>query len=358
MEDPRTSAPQPLVMSSPKVAVICVNWNGWRDTLKCLESLRTSRKALWHLFVVDNASSDDSLARLSSVGDDVTVIASPINSGWSGGNNLGIRQATDAGYQLFLLLNNDATVTPDTLQSLLDYKGAQTGGAILGPLQLDGRGEEIDFLSATPDPSTGFPIWSNVYQVEIKDLPVAVDTCFIKGAAILFDLTHLAEIGYFDDQFFLNFDETDWCYRARQAGFALQIVTSSRVHHVGSSSIGGMASPLQVYFLTRNSLLFAQRHCSRRQRINYLRRLYWQARELQRGSSPNRNTWWLRFVFARDGVDAAFKRGILDYLFGRFGDCPSIIRKWSGFGRMSELSEEAIHITTKPNAILHCQDGL
>lgn len=337
MQSTRTTQQDKASVDPSNVAVICVNWNGWRDTLKCLASLRNSRGACWHLIIVDNASSDESLTQLSDLGDDVTLIAASTNSGWSGGNNLGIRHAMDTGYHLYLLLNNDATVEPDTLRTLIDFKGAQQAGPILGALQLDGKGEEIDFLSATLDPLTGYPIWTNVKQQDIMNLPTTVDTCFIKGAAILIDRVHVDTVGFFDDRFYLNFDETDWCFRAKDAGFALKMVTSARVHHMGSASIGGMSSALQVYFLTRNSLLFGQKHCTPRQRIRYLRNLYWQARELQLVANWSSSTWILRIFLARHGVDAAFKRGILDYLLGRFGDCPPIIRKWNGMRRNSQL---------------------
>ncbi|WP_309646290.1 glycosyltransferase, partial [Phenylobacterium sp.] len=83
--DARPAAPPDL-----GVAVVTVNWNGWRDTLACLAALRGSRGAAWRLIIVDNASTDDSRSHLSDLGDDVTTLWAPTNGGWTGGNNIGV----------------------------------------------------------------------------------------------------------------------------------------------------------------------------------------------------------------------------------------------------------------------------
>ena len=77
----------PPTPSSDTVAVVVINWNGWRHSLSCIESLRRSQDTDWRLYLVDNASTDESLSHLTDLGDNVVVIRSPKNGGWTGGKS-------------------------------------------------------------------------------------------------------------------------------------------------------------------------------------------------------------------------------------------------------------------------------
>src|SRR5688572_9260083 len=85
-------------LMSPQVAVVTVNWNGWRNTLDCLAALRRTRDVSWRLIIVDNASTDGSAEKLSGLGEDVVLIRSDRNRGWTGGNNLGVEYALREGF--------------------------------------------------------------------------------------------------------------------------------------------------------------------------------------------------------------------------------------------------------------------
>jgi hypothetical protein len=108
------------------------------------------------------------------------------------------------------------------------------------------------------------------------------------------------------------------------------MVRDSMIRHVGSASIGGKASPLNVYFQTRNGLLFAERHIPRTQRIEFWRTQYRRARELVGGRGRLR--WLPLFFLSRDRLVIAFRRAIRDYLLRRFGDCPPFIRQLNRAG--------------------------
>lgn len=310
--------------ASDAIAVVTVNWNGWRMTMQCLASLRESRDVDWHLIIVDNASSDDSLPHLRDLGDDVTLIESPVNGGWTGGNNLGVEWALAAGYRWLFILNNDALVEAETMARLLQVSRAHKE-AVLGPIHLDGTGVAFDFVGTTLNPRTGLPLWRSVDAAEVAALPDLIETSTIKGAGLFAPGEYFERVGPFEERFYLNFDETDWCYRARELGLRLLMVKSARIRHLGSASIGGMTSPLQSYFLARNSLLFAERHCTVMQRWRLLRELYWDARDLPR-DDPSRAGWVWRFVSRPSAAQEAFRRGIADYVLRRFGECPPGIR--------------------------------
>lgn len=311
-----------------RIAVVTINWNGWRLTLACLAALRASVGAEWHLFLVDNASDDDSRDHLRGLGDDVTLIEAPINGGWTGGNNIGLRHALAAGYRHLFLLNNDAFVEPDTLARLRDIAEGFPNEAhrpILGPVHKGEATHDYDFTAATLDAKTGIPAWIPAEALGPRLNQPLIETAYISGAAIFAGRHHFEAIGLLDDRFYLNFDDTDWCRRAVAAGFPLLMVRDAAIRHIGSASIGGRHSVLQTYFLTRNRLLFARKHCSRIERLRVLRRCLWQARDLGGGGAG----WLPRLLRAPDGPPAAFRRGLLDYARRRFGDCPPEIRLWN-----------------------------
>ena len=330
-----------------EIAVVTINWNRSDLTLRCLEALRRSRGAAWRLIIVDNASTDDSLLRLRDLGDDVTLIESPNNGGWTGGNNVGIRAALKAGYRHIFVLNNDAFVEPDTLRVLLETKADLGGDAILGPIHMDGSGEHFDYLGSAIDPETGLSTYLANDAQTASALPPLIETSTIKGAGIFVDAAHFERLGLFDDRLYLNFDETDWCFRAREAGYRLRMVKGARIRHLGSATIGGNDSPLQIYFMTRNGLLFAEMHCTLKQRWRLLRVQFWQATHAWALRNPvdtahSNARRRLGMLFSNDSRAAAYRLGLLHYLRRRFGDCPAIVRAWN---------READHARVKPSAV-------
>jgi GT2 family glycosyltransferase len=309
------------------IAIITVNWNGWKHTLDCYESLTRASSDNWHLYIVDNASSDGSLDHLTFDDPRVTLLPSSENRGWAGGNNFGIKAALAAGHAFIFLLNNDAEVEVDTLAVLeASYASVAASRPILGPVHKGGSASH-DFVLAVDDAVTGVPTWANAEQLAGMTIEPLMPTAYISGAGIFAHREHFEEVGLFDERFFLNFDETDWCMRARRMGFPLLIVRDAVIRHIGSATIGGRASPLQNYFIARNRLLFAEKHSSKAQRRRVIRQYIWSARNVT-GRRDSRLGWLIPFVAARNGPTAAFRQGIIDYVFRRFGDCPTKVRNW------------------------------
>ena len=316
-------------MTAPEdrsVAVIVVNWNGWRMSIDCLHSLRTSKNADWHLFLVDNASTDDSRDHLGNLGDDVTLIMSPNNGGWTGGNNIGICTALQSEYSHFLFLNNDAMVGPHTLSCLLDTFKSSVSQPILGPIHRDPLGN-LDFVGATIDRRTGRPSEMHASEIDHASSSMTYPTAYIRGAALFAHREHLATVGLFDDQFYLYYDDTDWCFRARSMGYAIEMVRDAEVTHIGSASVGHI-SPLWIYFMVRNGLLFVERHGGPLQRIRYA---VWLVRWLAVFFEGHARLPRLAsMLYGKRDIAVAARRGLRDYLTRRFGDCPKLIRRLSG----------------------------
>jgi GT2 family glycosyltransferase len=306
------------------IAVITINWNGWRHTLNCLASLRRSEGPPWHLYIVDNASTDDSLAHLTDLGEDVTLIRSPVNGGWTGGNNLGLRHALDAGHQRFFLLNNDAAVRPDTLARLTDVLAAfGDDQPLLGPVHRTFDDDGYNFVGAKLDERSGLPVQDPPWNLRHEQLPELRESAYIRGAALLMTRAHLERIGGFDDAFYLNYDETDWCFRARKLGIGAVMVRDAVILHLECAALGGADSPLNLYFKTRNLMLFAERHCTTRQRLSALLKIMRQTRNF----CGKRPSWPLSLLVGRSSTMVAMRSGLRDYALRRFGDCPARIRQ-------------------------------
>src|SRR5438552_3152943 len=103
----------------PSVFIILVNWNRAGDTLQCIASLTASTYSNTHIVVVDNGSSDDSLAHLRHVADQITVLEAGDNLGFTGGNNVGIVHACSHDADYIFLLNNDTLVSPTAIEQLV-----------------------------------------------------------------------------------------------------------------------------------------------------------------------------------------------------------------------------------------------
>lgn len=319
------------------IAIVTVNWNNWRYTLKCLAALERSVTRNWHLYVVDNASTDDSLTRLRAASGNFTLIANNRNAGWAGGNNLGIRRAIDAGHEFILLLNNDAFVRPDTLCLLREaFEGHAPARPVLGPIHRGIGSAQYDFVAARDDAWSGipYPLDADVVESEALLQEPLIESAYIVGAALFAHRDHFQAAGLMHEPYFLNYEEVDWCRRVRSKGYPLYMVPRAVVDHVGSVTLGGRTLPLQTYFHARNMQLFAERNTSPRQRLRNARRSLHGARRLAPGRS--RLGWLLAFLSARDGQLAAYRRGIADYVLRRFGDCPPKVRDW----HMAALTQE------------------
>jgi len=305
--------------SQGKIGVVVVNWNRAEDTLAAYQSLTASTFADWRLYVVDNASSDDSAVILErELGDKTTLILNPVNGGFSGGCNLGVARALADGATHIFLLNNDATVSPSTLDTLRRESLAQGDRAILGCAVKYFGLDRYQFFGSSTAKYFGTPLWFGDDDLS-KLSSRTVETDFALGAALFAPTQIWRDIGAFDDQFYLNYEEVDWCYRARKAGFACYVVPAAIVFHKVGATIGPINGPMQNYFLSRNELLFARRHATFSQRARLFCRSL-----LNLIKSTIKDV--ITFGKVRPPTQA-HALGLYDFVRGNFGDCPAIIRR-------------------------------
>lgn len=331
MADAVPPAAHESIAPLPCIGIVILNWNGWRETIACLQSLQQLDYPDFRIYVVDNASTDGSEAQLRAFVPTLAVIQAGRNLGWAGGCNIGIRAALHDGCEHVYLLNNDACVRPDTLRPLVEA-ASLPGAAALGSMVVaEGDHNWAEFAGTVLDDRTHHP-----RQVSRRIDPVLkqqdpTETIAVKGCSMLLTGTALRQTGLLAEDYFLNYDETDWCFRAAKAGFHNYFVARSVILHKGAVSFSGTASPLYRYFVTRNRILFAQRHLDARGRIFAWRSALWELRQAisphrRLGAGAGRNTICL-FI--------AVILAIRDALLRRKGDCPAIVRRMTRANRPS-----------------------
>lgn len=251
----------------PLVYILLLNYRGTDDTLACLDSLQGLDYPHYRVIVVDNASPDDSVvrlkARLSAFPESFRLIEAPENGGFSYGNNLGIQAAlAEAGEEepgFVWLLNNDTTVAPDALTTLVEE--AQKTGGIAGSLLLypDGRYQQA---------GTRFHWWTGStrgYAESAVSDGMRVET--LSGASMLIPLQAFRVAGLLDESYFLYFEDGEASLRFARHGFPLTVCTRSRVYHKEGATTGRKSLMTQYYF-HRNRLRLLFQYATGPQKIS------------------------------------------------------------------------------------------
>jgi len=243
----------------PKVAIIVLNWNGWRDTIECLESLQQITYPNYQVIVVDNGSTDDSVLRLRGAYPNLALIENGENLGYSGGNNVGIHPGLGQGAEYVLILNNDIRVEANTLTTMVEV-AQKSGAGVVGASVKDARDGRILFARSRY-PTMFF--WSELqeYIPDAKWWP----SDRVEGSAMLLHRDLLLErwqsLGYFlDESLFVYCEEIELAMWCRRVGRKSVVSGEAIVYHKVGASLGGKAQPLQFYYLTRNRVLLARRY--------------------------------------------------------------------------------------------------
>jgi hypothetical protein len=324
----------------PCAYIVILNWNGRDDTLACLASVAKIRYPNFRIIVVDNGSADDSVAAIGMAFPDVEIIETGKNLGFAGGNNVGIKRALEHGSDFVFLLNNDTEVDPGILEAFVAAaERFPDAGVFSGKIYFHAEPNRIWYAGAQWNSKASR--FMQVGEGLLDDgltYSSACETGYACGCAFFIPARRLREIGLLDEDFFLYFEETDWCFRAKEAGHPSIFVPNAKLWHKVSVSFGGEGSPLALYFITRNRLLWARRHATLPWRLrvhaeairSLFRRFVFPLAGTQLRSSFTPRAWWwsVRGAF-KDPRNVAFFLGVRDYWLRRFGDCPPVVRQFA-----------------------------
>jgi GT2 family glycosyltransferase len=226
----------PAIITDPRGARLCVivpTWDGWGVLERCLEALERQTLKPQQIIVVDNGSTDGTGAHVAARWPQVQVLELQGNFGFSGGCNRGIGAARpDLDV---VLLNNDAQPTPGWLRALDDAAASSPSnvGALASKLIFpDGRLESTgDFLSAS-----GLPFQRGRGELDHGQYDNLTDIFSACGGASLFRRQMLDDVGLLDERFFAYYEDVDLCFRARLAGWRVQLVPQAVVSHAGQAT--------------------------------------------------------------------------------------------------------------------------
>ncbi|MCG9879575.1 MAG: glycosyltransferase family 2 protein [Bacteroidia bacterium] len=248
----------------PLVSIITVNYNGLVFTRDFLNSLRAISYPNIEVFVVDNASTE-SITPLKTEFPEVIFIESKENLGFAGGNNLAIQQAKGSYY---FLLNNDTEVEPGFLEPLVGLMESNKKiGLCSSKLVYYAEPSLLQFAGSkgiNPYSGRGFAIGHK--EKDSEAFSRSYKTELAHGAAMLISRAVVEKIGLMAELFFLYYEETDFCERVKRAGFEIWYCGASKVYHKESMSVG-KDSPMKIYYLTRNRVIFTRRNTSGIQKI-------------------------------------------------------------------------------------------
>ena len=294
-------------MSRPRVAILVLNWNGWRDTVECLESLFRLDYPAVTVVVCDNGSTDGSIERIlawargelppiegappelrplsdppvakpivvadysraaaetvaaASVAVPLVLIRNEANLGFAGGNNVGLRFLFgQPAFDYVWVLNNDIVVASDSLSEMVESAEARGGKAAVSATLYDYR--EPAVVQAAGGGS--FRRWQG-HPRPVTKLPAAgaglqrLD--YLATGCMLAPLKEFREVGTIDERYFLYGEDIDISLRLEEVGLSLIHAPNARVWHKGGGSIGHH-SPRHDYYIVRNHLYLARQHFPR-----------------------------------------------------------------------------------------------
>ncbi|MEO7908021.1 MAG: glycosyltransferase family 2 protein [Roseiflexaceae bacterium] len=246
-------------MAQPLVMTVILNTNRRTDTLDCLQSLAQSTYKHSRIMVLDNASSDGSVAAIRSAFPAVQILELTENLGYAGNNNVGIKTALEQGADWVLVLNEDTIVGPDCLAELLRVGESDPRIGIVGPMVYH-HGEPMVIQSAGGRLGRYWEsqhIAQNEADTQQFSTPHAVD--WISGCAILVRRALIEQVGMLDERFFYYWEETEWCLRAKRADWQILHVPQAKLWHKGVQR-DYRPKPSVAYYNTRNRLFMLQKH--------------------------------------------------------------------------------------------------
>ncbi len=262
------------------LGIVIVNWNT-RDLLReCLKSLEASDPSVTRrVVVVDNASSDASVAMVKAEFPTIEVIANPINGGFSQANNLGLRalgfdpacRTTPDVPRYALLLNPDTVLPPDALRRMIDRVDADPAIAIAGPRLVMPNGK-LDLACRRSFPTPEVSLWRMTglsklfpkskrfgrYNMTYLDEHLETEVDCVVGAFMLVRREAIDRVGLLDEAFWMYGEDIDWAFRIKQAGWKTLYYPMVTVLHVKRAA--SRQNPRTRVEFQRASLIFYRKH--------------------------------------------------------------------------------------------------
>lgn len=266
------------------IAIILVNYKGYKDTLECIKSIKESSFTNYKIIVVENASGEKELfCKDTFINQNSTVLFAKHNDGFSTGNNIGIRYALEQfNPEYVLLLNNDTVIRKDTLEEL--YSRAQKLkdlGVLTGKIYNYFNKNLLWAAQGKFNCKTGLADQPLMGKLDTIDANQFSKISFASGCLMLIPSHILKSVGLLDQSFFMYAEDTDYCCRVMNAGFEIYYEPKAVIYHKVSASTGHN-SISQQYYMFRNNCYIAKKYCVKPW-YGYLRRIYRSVKDVIKG---------------------------------------------------------------------------
>lgn len=234
------------------VSIVLVNFRGADDTIEAVKGLRELDwpEHLMEIVVVENGSGDDSLAKLRGIPGPIKIIESKVNLGFTGGCNLGVSKSLG---EYIAFLNNDAKPGPEWISAAIETFRTGRDIAAVASKVLDWEGERVDFVDAAVT-WYGMGYKPHAGERDAGKWDAEKDVLFGTGAAMFIRKSVFQELGGFDDNFFMFYDDVDLGWRLNLAGYRFRFQPKSLVFHKHHASIAKFGDFREQYLLERNAL--------------------------------------------------------------------------------------------------------
>jgi hypothetical protein len=276
----------------PRVRIIIVNFNGYDDTIECVRSLLQISYTNYEIIVVDNGSTKSAtFEQLEYLHKHTIFIVSNENTGFSGGNNIGINHRMPTNPDYFLLLNNDTIVKSDFLDMLVSDTH-NCDGIIAGKIYLYDNPNRIWFAGGEFDWRRGVPAHAGWHMTdeELGSQDQTREISFATGCLMLIPINLIKRIGLLSDQYFLYAEDNDYCCRAIIAGYSIHYCKEAIIYHKVSSSTGALSDNTQ-YYMTRNNLILIKLYAT--DKIRAYAKAFWQmTKDIIRGRKKFKPVYW------------------------------------------------------------------
>ena len=245
-----------IKMNRNEIAVIICNYNGKEDTVKCIDAVIGSKGVSCDIYVIDNASTDDSVDLIRQrFCKNVSIIQNPKNLGGAGGFGRGLRMALEMRYVYIMMLDNDAFVDTDTIYKLRKYLKENPDVGIVGakimmtddPERIMDYAKTIDFERFTDGSK-----WCG--ELDSNEAQEARECDFAAATAAMTRWQVLEQCGGMDEAHFIYYDDIELGYRIKKHGYKVISLGSAKAWHI--SGMRRKTNTFARYYLTRNQYRF------------------------------------------------------------------------------------------------------
>ncbi|MCI5051515.1 MAG: glycosyltransferase family 2 protein [Simkaniaceae bacterium] len=321
-------------MDRVKIAIIILNWNGKSTTAECLETLKLQTYQNFEVILVDNGSTDDSVPFFKKHFPEITLIETKENLGFAGGTNVGINHALNHNFDALLLLNNDTIPRKNMLEGFLHMHKEHPKAVLGGRVYVYSFPERFDHIGGNWNQSRGqFDLVAQFFKDDKKTFEEPLECDYVGGCSLFASADIFRRVGPIEEDFFLFWEEVDWCFRAKRAGHPILYCPYARLLHKVSHSFTG--TPHKTYFWWRSRLLWVSRNVPPKKRLSlYLFTLFPEMAKLARHyvlkSLQKLVYMMLKKELGEQRRDKlkTYKAGlcgIAHFAKGRFGNAPSWI---------------------------------